>query len=106
MQTSNRLRRLLRELESEPLRTWAVLAKCGGGLAVVFLVALIGAGSADDRETIARAKEAAPPAAQPAQAHRQLVFNERRARFNNHAPTRNLADRSAKPADRSPTIIR
>jgi hypothetical protein len=43
---------------------------------------------------------------QPAQAHRQQVFNEHRARFNNHAPTRNLADRSAKPADRSPTIIR
>jgi hypothetical protein len=43
---------------------------------------------------------------QPAQAHRQQVFNERRARFNNHAATRNLADRSAKPADRSPTIIR
>ena len=106
MQTSNRLRRLLRELESEPLRTWAVLAKCGGGLAVVFLVALIGAGSADDRETIARAKEAAPPAAQPEQAHRQQVFDERRARFNNHAATRNLADRSAQPADHSPTIIR
>jgi len=57
MQTSNQRRRLLRELESESLRTWAVLAKCGAGLAVIALIALIGAGSADDRETMARAKE-------------------------------------------------
>ncbi len=99
MQTSNRLRRLLRELESEPLRTWAVLAKCGGGLAVIVLVALIGAGSADDRETIARAKEAAPPAVQPAQAHRQQVFNERRQRFNGGNAPRNVAGPSTHPAN-------
>ena len=100
MQTSNRRRRLLRELDSEPLRTWAVLAKCGAGLAVIALIALIGAGSADDRETMARAKEAAPPAVQPAQAHRQQVFNERRQRFNGGNAPRNVAGKLAPPANR------
>ena len=100
MQTSNQRRRLLRELESEPLRTWAVLAKCGGGLAVILLVALIGAGSADNRETVARAKEAPPPAVQPAQEHRQQVFNERRQRFNEDNAPRNVAGQAARPANR------
>ena len=100
MQTSNRRRRLLRELDSEPLRTWVVLAKCGGGLAVIALIALIGAGSADDHEAIARAKEAAPPAVQPAQAHRQQVFNERRQRFDGGNAVRNVAGPLTHPANR------
>ena len=99
MQTSNRHRRLLRELESEPLRTWVVLAKCGGGLAVIALIALIGVGSADDRETIARGKEAPPPAVQPAQAHRQQVFDERRQRFNGGNAPRNVAGPLTHPAN-------
>lgn len=106
MQTSNQRRRLLRELESEPLRTWVVLAKCGGGLAVIALIALIGAGSADDHEAIARAKEAPPPAVQPAQAHRQQVFNERRARFSEGHSPRNVASQPARPANRLALIPR
>jgi hypothetical protein len=98
VQTSHQRRRLLRELESEPLRTWLVLAKCGGGLAVIALIALIGAGSADDRETIARAKEAPPPAVLPAQAHRQQLFNERRARFARSVPSHNIASETSQRA--------
>jgi len=100
MQNSNRLRRLLRELESDPLRTWAVVAKCGGGLAVIVLVVLIGAGSADNRDTIARAKEAASPAVQPAEAHRLQEFDERRQRFNGGNAPRNVAGKLAPPANR------
>ena len=81
MQTSKQRRRLLQEMESEPFRTWAVLAKCAGGLAVIVLIAVIGAGSTDDPEAISRAKDAAPHASQPAQQHRKQVFDERRARF-------------------------
>jgi len=81
MQTSNRLRRLLRELESEPLRTCAVLAKCGGGLAVIVLIAVIGAATTDTREATLLAKKVAPRVEKPAQEHRKQVFDERRARF-------------------------
>ena len=100
MQTSSQRRRPLRELESEPLRTWVLLAKCGGGLAVIGLIALIGTGSSDNHEMIARAKEAPPPAVQPAQAHRQQVFNERRQRFNGGNAPRNVAGKLAPSANR------
>jgi hypothetical protein len=49
---------------------------------------------------MARAKEAAPPAVQPAQAHRQQVFNERRQRFNGGNAPRNVAGKLAPPANR------
>lgn len=98
MQTSKQRHRLLRDLESEPLRTWAILAICGGGLAIIFFIALIGSGSNDNREAIARAQQAAP-AAQPAEGHRRQVFDERRQRFDGNAP-RNIAGQSPEAANR------
>ena len=83
MQTSNQRRRLLKDIESEPFRSWVMLAKCGGGLAVIVLITVIGAGSTDNPEIISRAKDAAPYAPQPAQQHRKQVFDERRARNGN-----------------------
>ena len=100
MQTSKQRRRLLKDMESEPFRTWAVLAKCGGGLAAIALIAVIGAGSTDDREAISRAKDAARHVAEPAQEHRRQVFNERRERFNGGVPAHNLAGCFMQLADR------
>ena len=56
-----------------------MLAKCGGGLAVIVLITVIGAGSTDNPEIISRAKDAAPYAPQPAQQHRKQVFDKRLA---------------------------
>jgi hypothetical protein len=98
MQTSNKRRRLLKDIESEPFRSWVVLAKCGGWLAVIVLVTVIGAGSTDNPEIISRAKNAAPYAPQPAQQHRKQVFDERRARFARSAPSHNIASETSQRA--------
>jgi len=105
MQTSKQRRRLLRDMEAEPFRTWAVLAKCGGGLAIVILIAVIGAGSTDDREAVSRAKYATQHARQPVQEHRKQVFDERRARFAGGAPSHNVAsDTSQRAVQLSPML--
>ena len=105
MQTTKQRRRLLQQMESEPFRTWAVLAKCGGGLAVIALIAVIGAGSTDDREAIFRAKDVAPQATQPAQQHRKQVFDERRARFAG-APSQNIARETSQRAAPLSSMLR
>jgi hypothetical protein len=98
MQTTKQRRRLLQQMASEPFRTWAVLAKCGGGLAVIVLIAVIGAGSTDDPAAISRANDAAPHVAQPVQQHRKQVFDERRARFAGGAPSHDIASETSQRA--------
>lgn len=100
MLTSKQRRRLVRDLESEPIRTWAIVAKCSGGLAVIALIALINAGSNENREAVARANEAAPPTGRAPEKHREQVFNERRQRFNGGNSPRNVAGQPPQPANR------
>jgi hypothetical protein len=99
MQTSKQRRRLLKDMESEPFRSWVTLAKCGGGLAALVLIAVIGANERDGREAVSRAKDIAPHAVQPAQQHRKQVFDERRARFARGVPDHNIASETSQRAN-------
>jgi hypothetical protein len=73
-------RRLLRAMHAEPVRAWMVLARCAAGLAVIALIAAIGASDSVGQDVSRNVAPAATPhSGQTAQAHRKQVFDERRA---------------------------
>ena len=103
MQSSIERRRLLKAMDAEPVHARMVLAKCAAGLAVIILLAVIGA-----RESVERgvAGGVAAPAAQPVQEHRKHLFDERRARFEGGARRPRMASEAAKPANQLPRALR
>ena len=82
MQSSIERRRLLKAMNEGPVYAGLVLAKCATGLAVIVLLALIGAHESLDRGAAGNVAAASTPAAaQPVGAHRKQVFDERRSRL-------------------------
>ena len=76
--------RLLKAMSEEPVYVKVALAKCALGLAVFAMIAVIGASqSADSGAAGNVAADYTTQAADPAQAHRKELFDERRARLEN-----------------------
>ena len=107
MQNSMQRHRLIKAMHVEQGRAWTVLAKCAVGLAVIALIAAIGAGDSFDQ-----AAGGSPAAAftartgQPAQAHRKQVFDERRARFAGGAGRHRVAGEATEGVDLLPLALR
>ena len=89
MQAAER-ERLNRAMSGVSANTVGVVAKCGVCLGFLALLALIGS-SVNDNDTVAAGVSGADHATASAHdgvraaAHRKLVFDERRARFEGHA---------------------
>jgi hypothetical protein len=107
MQNSIRRRRLLQAMDAEPLRAWTVLAKSAAGLAVIALLAVIGAGERRGHGAVRDVAAAVTRhAAQAVEEHRKQVFDERRQRFEGKSGHRSVADGTLKPAYQSPVMLR
>ena len=91
-------RRLVANLYREPACAVAVVLKCGACLALLILLAVIGA--ADGKDGIEQdGAHGAPHSAPPVKlsgsaAHRKEIFDGRRARFLANASGRDVASRS------------
>lgn len=106
MQSSRECRRLIQDMNAEPVQAWTVLVKCAAGLVVIVLLAGIGARASRDHVAGNVEAAGAPHAAQPAQAHRKQVFDGRRARFEGNAHRRNVAFEAVELANLPPPVLR
>jgi hypothetical protein len=97
-------------MESDPFRTWALLAKCGGGLALFALIAF-----AKFNMPISTTAEAIrSPAVSAvgsqrnmrAESHRKEVFEERRARFAQLGDQSRLGSKTLAPAEQLSAHLR
>lgn len=106
MLSTTERQRLMRQFGDEPALPARAVAKCGAGLVILLLLALIAAGSGDeggiDRAARANADGAIATVAPRAEAHRKQVYDERRARFEagNPVPAEEMlarVERAAQP---------
>lgn len=92
---STERQRLVSSLYREPACAVAVVLKCGVCLAVLILLALIGAVDGKDgfaQDARRGTPHSAPPAKLPGSAaHRKEIFDSRRARFLSNASGRDAA---------------
>ena len=95
-------RRVLQAMNAQFENAWLVLARCAVGLAVIALIAVIGAADLAAGGSVAAVTS---PSAQPAQQHRKEVFDERRARFDGGADPRSVAGVRVRPANRLSTVL-
>ena len=103
MQSSIERRRLLQAMNAEPAHAWMVLAKCAAGLAVIVLLAAIGASERLDYGAAGNVAAAVTlHARQSAQEHRKQVFDDRRARFERGAGRHSIAREAVELANPLP----
>ena len=125
MVSSTERRKLVQLFEVETVDAWRTLAKCAAGLAVVTLIAVVGA-SEDAGRGGNVAKTVAPAAAQitledhedgfdplpqaihatGAQQHRKQVSEPRRSRFECRSDGQSYARETVQPANRLSTTFR
>ena len=106
MQSSSQRRWLLETLNIEPVQASLTLAKCAAGLAVIVLIAVIGATDRGDRGAVSHVAAGTPASVQPAQQHRKQVFDGRRARFQGYAERRSVAGATKMPENHSRVVLR
>jgi hypothetical protein len=79
MQSAEERRRLLRDMQDEPVRAWMVLARCAAGLAVIVLLAVVGVSESRDHGIAGNvAAGVTPPATGAAPERQERTVDERR----------------------------
>ena len=107
MLSSMERRKLLKQMQQEPVRSYMVLAKCAAGLTIVALIAVIGARDPVSPEGAGNVAAGSPPPAYSPQAHPKEVTSERRRQPTGAATQRNsVAGGKREPAYLSPAMMR